>query len=164
MSFESSSDIRGGIRLSASCESPVAVFDCHASSQDLVRLPARPGLFVFSVTAARSASTLPAPRLRNAMPELYRLRVVLFGHLVSPLTKRTATERTLPGLKGSGAMSKVTLSPINPVFWQFARMREEILGRAVWPNKTKRPVVADDRAMLSALHSSSSPWCWVCLS
>jgi len=48
MSFESSSEIRGGIRLTAYCESPVAVFDCHASSQDLVRLPARPGRFVFT--------------------------------------------------------------------------------------------------------------------
>jgi hypothetical protein len=64
----SSSDIRGGIRLSASCESPIAVFDCHASSQDLVRLPARPGLFVFSVRAARSASALPPPaRTTNSL-------------------------------------------------------------------------------------------------
>jgi hypothetical protein len=34
------------------------------------------------------------------MPVLYRLRVVLFGHLVSPLTKRTATARTFAGFEG----------------------------------------------------------------
>ena len=61
MSFESSSDIRGGIRLTASCESPVAVFDCRASSQDLVRLPARPGLFVITRRGRPAARPLCRP-------------------------------------------------------------------------------------------------------